>query len=170
MINLCLVTPFWVINCVLLFNFSPPPCPWLLDFVFILFYGYFHFFFFFLPFGLSDAVVVSWDGFDWCCTRDGLFFVCLCCILLCREENIGRFPSFLWSHSSYLINHRSVTQSKIKEFYSVFFSLIFIYWSFVCFFFSLLLFFCGGQTGQGELSLAFYHRVKKSNCCIQASC
>lgn len=117
MINLCLVTPVWVINCVLLFNFVrllPAHSFWIL---------------FFILSGLSDAVVVSWDCFDWCCTCDGFYyvFILFCVADCCAERRIlSVFPYFLSSHSSYFINHRSVTQNKKNDSTVCFFTDIYL--------------------------------------------
>lgn len=105
MIDLFLVTPVWVINCVLLFySLSSSPIPTALDFILI-------------------VIILYSSWFVWCCSNELIgqipelffsspnaetvktdvalvmgFILFLFCVadlgLLCRDENIGCFPYF----------------------------------------------------------------------------
>lgn len=152
MINLFLVTPVRVINCVLLFYPPHPLCPLLLEFVFYSILFYYNFFFLILS-GLSDAVVVSWlvkyQSFfvlfflplmlrllwlmlhsRWVLFCFFVHFFCLCCRLrgaywVWKCANF-LFTLFSVSRSSYFINHRSVTQSKKMIQQCIFFTDIYL--------------------------------------------
>lgn len=149
MIDLFLVTPVWVINCVLLFNFFPfiPAHSFL-----ILFFYSISWLLFFILSGLSDAVIVSWlvkyqsffffPNAETVMTDVALvmgFILFLFCVadlgLLCREENMGCFSLFSLSRSSYFINHRSVTRSKKMIQQCIFFTDIYLL--VICMFFWL---------------------------------
>lgn len=156
MIDLFLVTPVWVINCVLLFN--PPQS---LPTAFI-FYSISWFLFFILS-GLSDAVVMSWlvkhQSFfffflflmlrlSWLMLHLWWVLFCFCFVLqiwdCCAERKIIGCVSLFFLKSQQLF-YQSIDlwHRARKWFNSVFFSLIFIYWSFVwVFFFLFLVLFC----------------------------
>lgn len=102
---------------------------------------------------LSNAETVVTDvalvmGFILFC-----FFVLFCVADCCAERRIlGVFLIFLLSHSSYFINHRSVTQSKKNDstvyFFHWYLFIGHLYVFFFCLFvFYCVLLFCGGQTG-----------------------
>lgn len=137
----------------LLFNSSlPSSLPTAFGFYYIFYFS--SLYFFFVPSGLCDAVVVSWDCFDRCCTCDGFYFYfpfVLCCRLLCRE-NIGRFSVFsLKSQQFFFINHRSVTQGEKNDSTVYFFHwYLFIGHLYDYYFFVSLLLSCGGYKGFKE--------------------
>lgn len=103
----------------------PHPCPQLLNYFFVYYY--------FLSV-LFDAVVVSWDFFltDVALVM-GFTFVLFCVADCCAERILCIFLIFFKVTAVIISNHRSVTQNK-KNDSTVYFSLIFIYWSFLFFY------------------------------------
>lgn len=148
MIDLFLVTPVWVINCVLLFySFSSSSLPTAFGFYFLILFYF--------------VIIILYSfWFVWCCSNELIgqipelffflpsnaetdvalvmgFILFLFCVadlgLLCREENIGCFPYFLKVTAVILSIIIDLWHRARKLFNSVFFSLVFIYWSFVFF-------------------------------------
>lgn len=142
------VVPLWDINCVLLFN-SLSFLPTAFGFYFLFFLPYF------CRSGLRDALVVSWDRF-WPTLHLWWFFILFCFVLfsfcfvlqivVLKEYRV--FSLFSLKSQQLCLSIIDLWHRARKLFYSVFLSLVFIYWSFVW----LSLFFCK--------SVAFLWRYK----------
>ena len=171
----------------LLFNFfffSPHPCPLL-----FIFYSILWLLFCFFS-GLSDAVgselifqmpELSFFPFLFLMLRLSwlmlhlwwvLFWFCFVLQIVVRRGEYWVFSLFSFlSHSSYFINHRSVTQSK-KSDSTVYFFHWYLFIGHLYVFFMCIAFLWRANRTQGRgvsLSLAFYHCVQKAKYCIQPS-